>query len=183
MDHGSLQMPIEPYVKGDYRRFGERLHRRIWLWAIHLGDDLVADTGTSVQAIGYGEVVWSEMRLGMSQKKNWGGIVVLRHQTNSKFFYSLYGHMTDLTVKKGDRAQGGQALGVVAAGNTPENGWWKTPHLHFAIYTGPWKDTVLPGYFRPDDWLRLSPRRTRLKWWHDPQEFIARRNKNLSLAS
>lgn len=150
--------------------FGRRIRRRMWLWATHLGDDVVGRPSTLVRAIGDGQVVWSEMRLGSEEKKNWGGIVVLRHQIPN--FYSVYGHLTDLKVKKGEQVRAGQPVGVIAEGATPENGWWKTPHLHFAIYTGPWHNRVLPGYARPDDWLRFSPRRTRVKWWHDPRKFI-----------
>lgn len=173
----TLRLPVGSYDTGDYHRFGQRIRRRLFLWATHLGDDVVAAAGTSVQSIGVGEVVWSEMRLGSRDKRNWGGnVIVEHHNDNFQKFYSVYGHMTDLRVKKGEHVQVGQLLGVIAAGNTPENGWWKTPHLHFAIYTGPWNDRVLPGYARPDDWLRMSPRHTRLKWWHDPRMFISDRN-------
>ncbi len=34
-------------------------------------------------------------------------------------------------------------MGFVGKGETAENGFWDA-HLHFAIYTGPWKDQVLP---------------------------------------
>lgn len=172
-----LSLPVLPYDVAGYR-FGQRIRRRGFLWATHLGDDVVAAAGTPVSTIGQGEVVWSEMRLGSADKRNWGGIVIIKHEPDSKFFFSLYGHITAIRVKKGDRVQPGQLLGVVAAGNTPENGWWKTPHVHFAIYTGPWQERVLPGYARPDDWLRLSPRHTRMKWWHNPQVFITRYNQS-----
>lgn len=165
------RLPIMPYETGRYLRFGQKIRRRGLLWATHLGDDVVASPGTPVAVIGQGEVVWSEVRPGSHMKPNWGGIVIVRHH-NFQTFYSVYGHMKNLSVKKGERVIGGQKLGVVAEGNTPENGWWQTPHLHFAIYTGPWRDRVLPGYARPDDWLRVSPRRTRRQWWHNPQEFI-----------
>lgn len=86
-------------------------------------------------------------------------------------FYSLYGHVADLAVSGGETVHAGQRVGVIAAGNTPENGWWSTAHLHFAIYTGPWKGGALPGYWRPERWWR-----TRRSWWHAPQEFIASYN-------
>jgi murein DD-endopeptidase MepM/ murein hydrolase activator NlpD len=189
-----LKLPVEPYIVNGYH-FAQRLRRRIILWATHLGDDVVAEPGTPVYAIGEGEVVWSEMRLGTSEHRNWGGLVIIKHvitspQTLSSIeergdhevvgeivFYSIYGHITNLQVKKGERVQLGQTLGVVAPGNTPENGMWVTPHLHFAIYTGSWREKVLPGYARLDDWLRLSPRRTRLAWWHNPRDFIEKNNE------
>jgi murein DD-endopeptidase MepM/ murein hydrolase activator NlpD len=194
-DPRKLTLPVRFYQVAGYH-FGQRLPRHLILWATHLGDDILAEPGTPVQAIGAGEVVWSEMRLGTPEHRNWGGVVVVRHKyqepttksqtnskfkiLNSKFFYSVYGHIHQLKVKEGDHVQPGQPVGIVAPGGTAENGWWNTPHLHFGIYTGPWKGRVLPGYARLDDWLRLSPRRTRVAWWHNPQHFIKEYN---SLAS
>ena len=170
-----LSLPIVPYtVSDEYWKFGDRVPRRFGLWARHLGDDVAVPAGTVVSAIGEGEVVLSEMRLGSEQKRNWGGVIVLAHKTNFQFsifnfqnFYSVYGHMRDLTVEAGDHVTAEQRLGAVAEGYTPENGWWKVPHLHFAIYTGPWRGVVLPGYWRPERFWRTS-----LRWWHEPRAFI-----------
>ncbi len=185
-----LYWPIEPYKIGGYG-WRERVRRKIILWATHLGDDVEAAAGTEVKAIGDGEVVWSEMRAGSEKKRNWGGLIVVAHSDKAPApitsvvskalpdsdgktsnFYSLYGHLEDLRVNVGDQVVGGQVLGVVAGALTPENGWWKTPHLHFGIYVGPWRDVVLPGYKRMEEW------RTRTKWWRDPSGFIEQYNKN-----
>lgn len=163
MPDSKLIFPIKPYeLKDGVYRFGTRVRSRWILWARHLGDDLVVPPGTSVRAIGAGEVVWADVRLGSIKKKNWGGLVVIKHED----FYSVYGHMRNLTVKVGDKAQAGQVIGEVAEGNTPENGWWKIPHLHFGIYVGPWNSEILPGYKRPFDG------RTKFAWWRDPKTFI-----------
>lgn len=166
-----LIYPLEPYEVGGYH-FGQRVRSRLILWARHLGDDVVVDAGTPVVAIGAGAVVWAETRPGSSERRNWGGVIVVGHQNKhqTEAFYSVYGHIMDLTVKVGDRVEAGQEVGKVAAGSTLENGFWKTPHLHFAIYAGPWKNDILPGYARP------FARRTRFKWWKEPQAFIAAYN-------
>ena len=168
-----MKLPIEPYNVEGYK-FGERLRRHLVLWARHLGDDVIADAGTQVVAIEDGKVVWSEIRRGSREKRNWGGIVVIEHtcKMNEEKFYALYGHLNDLEVKMGDVVTEGQKIGVVAGSYTPENGWWKIPHLHFAIYLGPWKGTILPGYWRVERFWQ-----TRLMWWGDPREFIAEHNK------
>jgi murein DD-endopeptidase MepM/ murein hydrolase activator NlpD len=171
----SLVLPVEPYTVSGHG-FGDHIRRHFLLWAVHLGDDVLAEAGTPVKVVADGEVVWSETRRGRSEKKNWGGIVVVKSQIpNSKFqitnmttFYSVYGHIADLKVKVGDKVTAGQAIGAVAMGNTPENGWWEKPHLHFGIYTGPWKDEVLAGWWRPEHW-----RRTKVKWWVNPREFLS----------
>lgn len=167
-----LHFPVEPYVVSS-RAFGERVRSRIILWARHLGDDIALSPGTAVTAIAEGKVVWAEVRAGSLQHRNWGGVVILghKHKDTDEAFFSLYGHLKDLTVQRGDVVTAEQRLGVVAPGNTAENGWWKTPHVHFGIYTGPWVGAVLPGYARPFDG------RTKFAWWQRPQPFIERYNK------
>lgn len=164
---GALRLPIEPYEVTGYA-FGQRVRSRKILWARHLGDDILAEPGTKVVCIGDGKVVWSEMRLGTNEKRNWGGVVIVEHM-NSKtglVFYSVYGHITNLAVSQGTQVGIGDHIGDVAAGNAPENGWWKLPHLHFGIYTGPWMQKVLPGYARPFEG------RTKFSWWESPKVFI-----------
>lgn len=162
-----LVFPIVPYAVTGYS-FRQRVWRRLFLWATHLGDDIDAPPGTAVVAIGSGEVVWSEMRLGSATKRNWGGVVVIGHGSRDgrSPFFSIYGHVRDLAVHVGDQVVGGQEIGLVAEGSTPENGWWQRPHLHFAVYVGPWRDVILPGYKRPEEF------RTKLRWWRNPKTFI-----------
>lgn len=168
-----LQYPVQPYEVKGYR-FGQRVRSRILLWARHLGEDVILPPGTAVVAAGEGQVVWSQMRLGSREKRNWGGIVVVCHthrRTNQKF-YSLYGHLQELQVRVGDTVTAGQVVGNVAEGHSPENGWWKIPHLHFAIYMGPWTEAVLPGY------KRFFDGRTKFSWWRSPQQFIEEYNRD-----
>ncbi len=176
----ALQLPLEPYeVREGYYKFGTRVRSRVILSARHLGDDLVVAAVTLVLAFGEGLLVWAGVRAGSKETRNWGGLVVLAHQRKDfekgrdipETFYSVYGHMKDLTVKVKDTAAAGQQLGVVAPGETPENGWWKIAHLHFAIYVGAWTGEILPGYKRPFDG------RTKMKWWRDPKPFIEEYNK------
>lgn len=184
-----LQLPVTPYeLKDGYYRFGTKVRSRKVLWARHLGDDVILPEGTTVRSIGAGEVVWAEVREGSAEKRNWGGLVVLKHDkaqiskhkvqtkhksqnTKPEAFYSVYGHLKNLQVKKGQVVSGGQKLGEIAGALTAENGWWKIEHLHFGIYTGPWEGKILPGYKRPGEG------RTKLKWWHDPKPFIAAYNR------
>lgn len=162
-----LGLPIEPYSVTGYP-FRQRVRSRKILWARHLGDDILAPEGTKISCIGNGNVVWSEMRLGSEERHNWGGIVIVEHvnPATGLYFYSVYGHLKNLAVKQGEDVALGDAIGVVAGGNTPENGYWKLPHLHFGIYTGPWNHKVLPGYARPFEG------RTKVRWWQNPKPFI-----------
>lgn len=193
MEEG-LQWPVESYTTGDYLKFRDRIRRHKILWATHLGDDVAVGTGTLVKAIGAGEVVLAKILPGSKEHRSWGGVVVLKHKTSNinhslvstgimagvakssiQEFFSIYGHIKDLRAVKGDQVTGGHILGEVAEGYTAENGWWKQPHLHFGIYTGPWQGEVLPGYWRPEQFWR-----TRLAWWHDPQNFIKEKTDSVA---
>lgn len=169
---GALRLPVESYEVMGYK-FGQRVRSRKILWARHLGDDILTDAGTKVVCIADGKIVWSQMRLGTPEHRNWGGVVIVEHiniQTGLPF-YSIYGHITNLTVSQGSTVSMGDHIGDVAAGSTPENGCWKLPHLHFGIYTGPWTQSVLPGYARPFEG------RTKFSWWQNPKPFIEAYNR------
>lgn len=165
-----LEVPLDKYELGAYR-FGTWIRGR-FLPVMHLGDDAMGLPGTKVSALGDGEVVWSQMRPGSKEKKNWGGLVVIghTHKKSQETFYSLYGHITEIQVKAGDKVHLGQKLGVIAPGQSPDNGYWKLPHLHFSIYVGAWHEQVLPG------WWRIWQRRTWPWHWRNPQKFIKKYN-------
>ena len=164
---GRLALPVTPYEVTGYA-FGQRVRSRKILWARHLGDDIIIPEGTVVFCIGDGKIVRAEIRGGTKEKRNWGGVVIVEHvnPTTGLLFYSIYGHLTDLAVKQGASITLGDRIGTVAAGSTPENGYWKLAHLHFGIYTGPWQHAVLPGYARPFEG------RTKFRWWQNPKPFI-----------
>jgi murein DD-endopeptidase MepM/ murein hydrolase activator NlpD len=174
MSDSIMQYPISPYEVTGYG-FGSRIRSRGIFIARHLGHDILAQAGTKVSCMMDGTVIWSEIRPGSAQKKNWGGIVIVEHVNadTSEKFYSVYGHIKNLKITVGQIIKKGDAIGVVAEGATPENGFWKLAHLHFGIYVGPWTGAVLPG------WLRPFEGRTKLSWWKDPKVFIDTYNKAL----
>lgn len=118
-----LAFPVKSY-KVDGHAFGKRVRSRIFLWARHLGDDIIVDPGTPITAIADGYVVWAQVRPGSATSRNWGGIVIIghTHKDTDEKFYSLYGHITDIAVTRGQTVQAGQTVGVVARGSSPENG-------------------------------------------------------------
>ncbi|CAL2076765.1 Peptidase M23 [Tenacibaculum dicentrarchi] len=97
---------------------------------IHLGTDFWLPKNTSVHAILDGEVVISSDNQG---DKNYGGLLVLKHQADNFEFYTLYGHNTPESVQKhqvGDRILKGEKIAEL--GDISENGNW-VPHLHFQV--------------------------------------------------
>ena len=158
--------PLEQYVV-DGTPFGKRVVRDDVLWGIHLGEDCTVPAGTDVWAIGRGKVVYAALHPGTKEKGNWGHIIIIRHKHTKtrSIFYSVYAHLGVSFKRIGEKVELGEPLGFIGESNTPENGFWEA-HLHFAIYTGPWKDEVLPGYWKEGE------KRTRPEWWQSPSEFI-----------
>lgn len=161
-----LTYPIQEFeVNG--LPFGKRSVHNGELWGIHLGEDCIVPAGTDVFSIGNGKVVYSALHAGDEEKGNWGYITIIEHQSPllRKKFYSLYGHLGACHKRIGEKVKQGEPIGFVGKDYTAENGYWLA-HLHFAIYTGPWKKKVLPGYWKEGD-LDTDPR-----YWRVPSEFI-----------
>ncbi|MDP3964627.1 MAG: M23 family metallopeptidase [bacterium] len=167
-----LIFPVEQY-KVNGVPFGKRSVIEGILWGLHLGEDCVLPAGTDVRACGRGTVVYAALHPGSEEKGNWGHIIIIRHKhaKTRKVFYSVYAHLGTSFKRIGEKVECGEPIGFVGEGFTSENGFWEA-HLHFAIYTGPWKNDVLPGYWKEGE------KRTRPEWWQSPSEFI-KNYKNL----
>lgn len=167
-----LQFPLNGY-KINGRKFKEShcVYSGVD-WGTHLGEDCNKRAGAKVRAIGRGRVVYSALHLGLREKRNWGNIIIIAHKNPKtyKIFFSLYAHLGERRVFKGYRVKMGDLIRIVGKSNTSDNGWWKDPHLHFAIYTGPWNGRVLPGYYKK------GQKRMKLYDWKNPSEFIKNYN-------
>lgn len=87
--------------------------------AFHGGIDLAASQGTPVQAAESGEVIFA------GDKSGYGRTVLIRHEYG---YITLYGHLSKILVKKGDRVKRGIDIGRVG-----KTGRVTGPHLHFEI--------------------------------------------------
>ncbi len=130
--HGSfLQLPNSRVTS----RFGERrryfVNGREISSARHLGYDLASTSATPIGASNAGRVVFAS-DLGI-----YGNCVLIDHGMG---LASLYGHLSRLDVKTGDRVEKGETIGL--SGTTGLAGG---DHLHFAILVG---DT----YVDPLEW-------------------------------
>ncbi|SMQ20577.1 LysM domain-containing protein [Streptomyces sp. Ag82_O1-12] len=95
----------------------------MWSSGYHTGVDFVVPTGTSLKAVGPGEVV----------SAGWGGAygnqVVIKLNDGH---YAQYAHLSQLSVSAGQTVTAGQQVGLSGAtGNVTG------PHLHFEIRTTP----------------------------------------------
>lgn len=116
----SLGLPIDG--ENDFRLesgYGERLHPVLGVMRLHTGIDLIAKEGVSVVSAETGVVIKAQMA------DDWGNIIVVQHEG---IYSTSYSHLKSMNVKKGDKVQKGQEIGLV--GHT---GLSSKDHLHFEL--------------------------------------------------
>ncbi len=104
--------------------FGPRMDPFRNLYAMHRGIDFRAPTGEPVLATAQGVVITAQK----NSKSGFGTVVVIRHKNG---ITTLYGHLSEYTVKVGDEVKPGDVVGKV--GNTGRS---TGPHLHYGIRVG-----------------------------------------------
>ncbi len=115
----------------DYRYGGDFLGD-----AVHTGVDIPAPLDTPVLAVGAGKVIWAGYGLyrGYTDETDpYGLAVAIQHDfgwQNQKL-YTVYGHMSEISVVVGQHLQTGDPLGKVG-----ETGRVTGPHLHFEVRVG-----------------------------------------------
>lgn len=95
---------------------------------IHLGVDIWINAGTPIYAPLDGTVHSFADNAGVG---NYGPTIILEHDLEGISFYSLYGHLSQTSLKSlkvGQSVKQGEAFATV--GSASENGNW-TPHLHY----------------------------------------------------
>ncbi|HUP88865.1 MAG TPA: M23 family metallopeptidase [Longimicrobiales bacterium] len=86
---------------------------------MHKGVDLAAPLGTPVLAMKRGTVEFA------GEMRGYGLVVMLRHGRNVR---TVYAHLSQISVKKGDAVEGRQTLGL-----SGQSGDATGPHLHFEV--------------------------------------------------
>lgn len=107
---------------------GDSIHPR----TIHLGVDIWAPANTPVYAPLDGHVHSFQNNAVFG---DYGPTIILEHHYNHTTFYTLYGHLSEESIKdlhKGQPIIKGQE--IAKFGDFPINGDWP-PHLHFQIIT------------------------------------------------
>lgn len=88
-------------------------------YEFHTGIDIEAPYGSPVVATADGKV---EMA---GYYGDYGKAVLLKHPSG---YYTLYGHLSEITVKVGERVRAGQIIGKVGS-----TGRSTGPHLHYEV--------------------------------------------------
>lgn len=100
--------------------FGYRIHPIHGVKKFHKGIDFTAPHGTAIQATGNGKVIRVQHR-----KFGYGKNVIIDHGFG---YTTLYAHMSDIIVKKGDIVTKGQKIGTIGSTGTST-----APHLHYEV--------------------------------------------------
>lgn len=97
--------------------FAMRFHPILQTWRKHNGVDYGAPTGTPVRSVADGTVEFA------GRQNGYGNVVILRHGQQRS---TLYGHLSRIDVRAGQRVEQGARVGAVGS-----TGWATGPHLHF----------------------------------------------------
>lgn len=129
MPIGSLPTgaPLEPVQAVPVALYGRRISPFTGKEESHHGVTWAAPAGEPVVAAGAGRVVWAgpvrERRA--NEWTRYGVLVVVEHSAG---VYSVYGHMSAVTVRRGQQVVRGQPLGEVG-----QTGWARTPGLYWEV--------------------------------------------------
>jgi len=109
----------------------------------HAGLDLAANLGTPVHAPADGTVVFAG-QLPPGQHGSWwqlGNLVLVK---DGDLFYTAFGHLAEIKVRRGERVRRGAVLGTVGT-----TGWSTSPYLYYEILRR--DGTAAGGDYRPVD--------------------------------
>ena len=125
--------------------YGMRIHPIHKIMKFHAGMDFTCKQGTPIHATGDGRVVFAEY-----STNGYGMHVVVDHGFG---YETLYGHLSKLEVRNGQKVKRGDVIGLV--GNT---GLSAGPHLHYEVHKG--GEAVDPAnyYFNdlsPEEYARM----------------------------
>ncbi len=131
---GRLPSPVDSPVLEV--AFGKQIDPRFKTVTIHTGIDLRAPMHSPVKAVYPGKVVFAKVFQG------YGRLVILDHGGG---YYTLYAHLDQLDVRKGQRIQQGQQVGTVG-----DSGSLKGAYLYFEVRKG-------GKAVDPLAWVRMKP--------------------------
>jgi len=134
---------IQPVNNKDLKRmasgFGYRTDPIYKTTKFHAGMDFAATVGTEIYATGDGIVVRAD-----ADASGYGNHVRINHGYG---YLTLYGHMSKISVRTGQRVKRGDVIGLV--GNTGKS---VGPHLHYEVHKN--NEAINPVNFYYND---LSP--------------------------
>lgn len=119
-----LSIPAIQPISDAYKRicsgFGYRLHPIYKTLHMHTGIDFMAARGTPIYATGDGTVISPT-----GNESGYGTVCLINHGFG---YVTLYGHMSKMIVRPGEKIKRGQTVGYVGS-----TGLSTAPHLHYEV--------------------------------------------------
>lgn len=100
-------------------KFGNRFHPTLYRWRFHGGVDMACPKGTKIHVPADGVIVKSGWNGG------YGNYIKVKHANG---YETIYGHLSKVSVKKGQKVNKGDVIGKVGS-----TGRSTGPHLHYEI--------------------------------------------------
>jgi murein DD-endopeptidase MepM/ murein hydrolase activator NlpD len=129
---------IMPISNKDLRRtasgWGWRIHPIYKIRKFHYGMDFTASTGTEIYATGDGVIDLVDNSL-----RGYGKRIIIDHGFGYK---TLYGHLSEFNVRKGQKVKRGDVIGFVGSTGTST-----APHLHYEVLKNNEKVNPVHYYF------------------------------------
>ena len=113
---GRLPMPVKGRV---VKFFGKSRDNELRIETFQSGIQVKADRGEPVQAVGAGQVLYSDWL------KGYGNLIIIDHGHG---YYSLYGHTEEVFKRKGEQVEDREVIATVG-----DTGSLSGPLLHFEI--------------------------------------------------
>jgi septal ring factor EnvC (AmiA/AmiB activator) len=113
---GAMRMPVKGRVVS---YFGKTTNNEFKVETFQSGIDIRADRGEPVQAVGAGQVLFSDWL------KGYGNLIIIDHGNS---YYSLYAHNEEVFKKKGEAVEDREVIATVG-----DTGSLSGPLLHFEI--------------------------------------------------
>jgi len=140
---------IMPISNKDLRHapsgFGWRTHPIYKTQEFHPGMDFAAPQGTEIYATGDGVIEKADDRA-----QGYGQHVVINHGFG---YRTLYGHMSKMAVKEGQKVKRGQLIGYVGS-----TGLSTAPHVHYEVFKNGERMNPINYYYNdltPEEYQRL----------------------------
>ena len=125
--------------------WGYRIHPIYKIRKFHYGMDFTAPTGTEVYATGDGVV-----KITDRSRRGYGNKLVIDHGFG---YETLYGHLNDFNVRKGQKVKRGDVVAFVGS-----TGLSTAPHLHYEVHVNGKKVNPSFYYFNDltaEEWDRM----------------------------
>lgn len=140
---------IQPVANKDLKRmasgFGYRIHPIYKVRKMHWGMDFTAPTGTPIYATGDGKVTTQK-----NSRSGYGNHIIIDHGYG---YETLYGHMSKVEVRRGQKVKRGDVIGYVGS-----TGRSTAPHLHYEVIKDGRKINPVNFYFNdlsPEEYDRV----------------------------